>query len=54
MWLESFHLKDDIDYVAMDSKADDCDLYREFGKQRDIRLVTYCRQNLNKLKNAAV
>ena len=51
MWLETFHLSRDIDYVAMDSKADDYDLYREFGRQRKIKLVTYCRQHLNKTEN---
>ena len=48
MWLETGHLKGLIDYVAMDSKADDCDLYRELGRQRKMKLVTYCRENMNK------
>jgi hypothetical protein len=37
-----------IDYGAMDSKADDYDLYREFSRQRQIKLVTYCREHKNK------
>lgn len=48
MWLETFHVKDQVDYVAMDSKADDSDLFREFKKQRKMNLITYCRPNLNK------
>ena len=32
----------------MDSKADDYDLYREFKRQRKMRLVTFCRENMNK------
>jgi hypothetical protein len=46
MWLETFHLKDQVDYVAMDSKADDADLFREFKRQRRMNLITYCRQNM--------
>ena len=48
MWLETRQLKGLIDYVAMDSKADDYDLYREFDRQRKIKLVTYCRQHMDK------
>jgi hypothetical protein len=48
MWLETGQLKGLIDYVAMDSKADDYDLYREFDRQRKIKLVTYCRQHMDK------
>ena len=48
MWLETFHLKDQVDYVAMDSKADDADLFREFKRQRRMNLITYCRQNMDK------
>ena len=40
LWLETAHYKDLIDYVAMDSKADDYDLYRELKRQRRISLVT--------------
>jgi hypothetical protein len=32
----------------MDSKADDYDLYREFSRQRKIKLITYCREHMNK------
>ena len=48
MWLETFHVKDQVDYVAMDSKADDSDLFREFKKQRKMNLITYCRPNMDK------
>ena len=27
MWLETFHFKDQIDYVAMDSKADNSGIF---------------------------
>ena len=37
-----------LDYVSMDSKADDCDLYRELGRQRKTKLVTCCREHMNK------
>ena len=48
MWLETFHIKDQVDYLAMDSKADDSDLFREFKRQRKINLITYCRPNMDK------
>jgi len=48
MWLETFHIKDHLDYVAMDSKADDFDLFREFKRQRKINLITWCRENMDK------
>ena len=32
MWLETFHIKDQADYLAMDSKADDFDLFQEFKR----------------------
>lgn len=48
LWLEASHYKGLIDYVAMDSKADDYDLYCEFKRQRKIKLVTFCRQNMDK------
>ena len=45
MWLETGHLNDQIDYVAMDSKADDYDLFREMDRQRKVTLVTSCRKD---------
>ena len=48
MWLETFHIKDQVDYVAMDSKADDFALFREFKRQRKINLITWCRENMDK------
>ena len=48
LWLETSYYKGLIDYVAMDSKADDYDLYCEFKRQRKIKLVTFCRQHMDK------
>jgi hypothetical protein len=48
LWLETFHVKEHIDYVAMDSKADDFDLFRELKRQRKMNLITYCRKNMDK------
>jgi len=48
MWLETSHLKDQVDYVAMDSKADDSDLFRELKRQRKMNLITCCRSNMDK------
>ncbi len=51
LWFETFHCKQSVDYVCMDSKADDYDLYRELRKQRKMMLVTLCRQNMDKSEN---
>jgi len=51
LWLETFHIKDQIDYLCMDSKADDYALFREFKRQRKIKLITWCRENMDKSKN---
>jgi hypothetical protein len=32
------------DHAAMDSKADDCDLFRELKRQRKINLIIRCRK----------
>ena len=48
MWLETCHLKGKVNYVAMDSKADDADLFREFKRQRRMNMITYCRSNMDK------
>jgi hypothetical protein len=48
LWLEVAPYKGMIDHVAMDSTADDYDLYRELSRQRKIKLVTYCREHMNK------
>lgn len=48
MWLETFHVKDQVGYIAMDSKADDADLFREFKRQRKMNLITSCRVNMDK------
>ena len=48
MWLETFHVKEQVDYLAMDSKADDAPLFREFKRQRKINLITSCRATMDK------
>ena len=45
---ETFHVKEHIDYIEMDSKADDFDLFRELKIQREMNLITYCMQNMDK------
>lgn len=50
MWLETSHLKKKIKFVAMDSKADDSGLFREFDRQRRIKMITCCRLNMDKIK----
>lgn len=46
MWSETDFVKGQVDYVAMDSKADDYDLFREMDRQRKITLITSCRKNM--------
>ena len=48
LWLETSHYKGLVDYVSMDSKADDYDLFREFKRQKKMTLITYCRENMDK------
>jgi hypothetical protein len=48
MWLETFQIKEQVDYIAMDSKADDADLFREFKRQRKMNLITSCRVTMDK------
>ncbi len=48
MWLETGHLKNVIDNIVMDSKADDVALFREFERQRNMTMITSCRQNMLK------
>jgi hypothetical protein len=48
VWRETFHVKEHVNYVAMDFKADDFDLFRELKRQRKMNLITYCRQNMDK------
>jgi hypothetical protein len=48
MWLETFHVKDQADCIAMDSKAEDAALFREFKRQRHMNLITGCRLNMDK------
>jgi hypothetical protein len=48
MWLETGKLKGLITTVLMDSKADDQDLFREFHRQRRMRLLTTARRGAAK------
>lgn len=48
LWLETFHVKDWDEYVVMDTKADDTDLFREFKRQRKTNLITCCRPSTDK------
>jgi hypothetical protein len=48
IWLETFHIKDQVKYLTMDSKADDIDLFREFKMQRKINLITCCCEKMEK------
>jgi hypothetical protein len=48
MWLETGKLKGLITTVLMDSKADDQDLFREFHRQRGMRLLTTARKGADK------
>jgi len=48
LWLETSHFKGLVDYVSMDSKADDYDLFREFKRQRKMTLITHCRESMDK------
>jgi hypothetical protein len=51
MWLETSHFKDQIDYAAMDSKADNSRHFREYKRQRKINLITCCRRNMDKTRH---
>lgn len=51
LWFETAYYKGFINYVAMDSKADDYDLYRELKRQRKMTLVTCCREKMDKTEN---
>lgn len=51
MWHETAKLKDCVDFVAMDSKADSYPLFREFTRQRSMTLVTSSRRRHNKTEN---
>jgi hypothetical protein len=48
MWLETGKLKGRVKTVLMDSKADDQALFREFQRQRGIRLLTTARKGADK------
>jgi hypothetical protein len=48
MWLETGKLKGVITTVLMDSKADAQDLFREFARQRGMRLLTTARKGADK------
>ena len=48
LWMEIFNVKEHIEYVAMGSKEDDFNLFRELKKQRKMNLITYYRQNMDR------
>jgi len=48
LWLETYHYKGLVDYVAMDSKDDDYALFRELKRQRKMTLVACCREKMKK------
>lgn len=54
MWLETGHCKGLVDYVAMDSKADDYDLFKELIRQRQMKLVTSCRRKMDRSEKRQV
>jgi hypothetical protein len=51
LWHETDHYRGLIDYVSMDSKADDYSLFRELKRQRKMKLITSCRRNMDKTEN---
>ncbi len=51
MLLETGHCKGLVDYVAVYSKADDYDLFKELYRQRKMNLITSCRQNMDRSEN---
>lgn len=48
MWVETGKLRGLVTTVLMDSKADDQALFREFHRQRGIRLLTTARKGADK------
>lgn len=48
LWHETGHYKGRVDYVAMDSKADDYALFFELKRQRKMKLITHCRKHMDK------
>lgn len=48
MWAETERYTGMIDTLVMDSKADDCQLFRNLKAERNMRLVTHCRKNMDK------
>lgn len=46
MWLETSHYKGQVDYIVMDSKADDYALFRELRRQNKMTLITKCRNKM--------
>jgi hypothetical protein len=43
MWLETYHIKDYVDYIAMDSKADEASLFSKFKRKPKMNLIASCR-----------
>jgi len=48
MYTEAQYYQDRLNYLVMDSKADDKDLFRDLKQDYDIRLATVCRRHMNK------
>jgi len=48
MYAEARHYQDRLQYLVMDSKADDQNLCRDLKQNYDIRLATVCRRHMNK------
>lgn len=48
MWTETERYTGIINTLVMDSKADDCQLFRDFKTERNMALVTHCRKHMDK------
>ena len=48
LWEEAGRYQGQLRAVVMDSKADDCKMYRAFRRERRMALVTRCRERMNK------
>jgi hypothetical protein len=48
MYQEAGYYQGSLDYLAMDSKADDQKLFHDLKEQYNIRLVTSCSEKENK------
>ena len=48
MWVETEGYTGTIDTIIMDSKADDCGLFRDFKEKRRMNFITQPRRNMDK------